>query len=83
MSLAITERVSLWRITEYNGQPNLVRILEDAFDSRVTGRILLHMFNGRVIGVEICERFNFVRAEIPAINYSLDIPESVALVSHS
>jgi hypothetical protein len=83
MSLAITERTSLWRIVEYNGRPDLASILESAFDSRVTGRIMLHMFNGRVIGVEICERFTFERAEIPSLDFPVDIMGEAQLVSHS
>ena len=84
--LAITERSSIYVIREWNGRPDLASIFQEIYDSRITGRILLHVQNGRVLAVELCERREFQRVSIPAapdLQFLLDSNTPISVVSQS
>lgn len=69
MSLAITERTSCWVVREWNGRPDIASIFQEIYDTRVTGKVMLHIQNGHILAVELCERHEYSRAEIPVLDF--------------
>ena len=49
-------RTSLWTIREWHNSPDLAAIFQEIHDDRLTGRLMLHITQGQIQSVELCER---------------------------
>lgn len=54
--IPVPDTVERWDITRWQDSPPLAEILAYIHDTHATGRILLHVKDGKVLVTEFCER---------------------------
>ncbi len=49
-------KTSLWTIREWHDHPDIAAIFQEIHDDKLTGRLMIHLTQGQVQSVELCER---------------------------